>query len=66
MFERKELFAHFEMLIVSHALQCVNGHYCFMLSLVTVCYTVLVPVLDNHVSDGQPVSIKKLKRITVY
>ena len=28
-FVLKELFTHFEMLIVSHALQRVNGHYFF-------------------------------------
>ena len=39
----KKLFAHFEMLIVSHAL-------------LTVCYTVLVSVLDNHVSVEQLMS----------
>ena len=26
-FALKKLFTHFEMLIVSHALHCVNGHY---------------------------------------
>ena len=26
-FALKKLIAHFEMLIVSHALYCVNGHY---------------------------------------
>ena len=36
----KKLFTHFEMLIVLHAL-------------LTVCYTDLVSVLDNHVSVEQ-------------
>ena len=40
-----KLFTHFEMLILSHAPYCVNGHY-----VVTVWYTVLVSVLGNHVS----------------
>ena len=32
-----------------------------MLSLLTVCYTVLVPVLDNQVSDEQLMSMRNLK-----
>ena len=59
-FAHKKLFTHFEMLIVSNALHCVNGHY-FAFYLLTVCYTVLVPVLDNHVSDEQLMSIRNLK-----
>ena len=27
-FALQKLFTHFEILIVSHALHCVNGHYC--------------------------------------
>ena len=30
-------------------------------NLLPVCYTVLVPVLDNHVSDEQLMSIRNLK-----
>ena len=32
-FVLKKLFTHFEILIVSHVLHCVNGHYFFILSL---------------------------------
>ena len=32
-----------------------------ILSLLKVCYTVLVPVLDNHVSDEQVMSLRNLK-----
>ena len=35
----------------------------FFLPLLTVCYTVLVPALDNHVSDEQLMSIRNLKYI---
>ena len=42
-FVLRKLFIHFDMLIVSHAL-------------LTVCYTVLVSVLDNHVSVEQLMS----------
>ena len=31
-FVLKKLFTHFEMLIVSHALHCVNGHYLYSVS----------------------------------
>ena len=31
-FVLKKLFTHFEMLIVSHALHCVNGHYLYSIS----------------------------------
>ena len=31
-FVRKKLFTHFEMLIVSHALHCVNCHYLYSIS----------------------------------
>ena len=48
------------MLIVSHALHCANGHFLY-LSLLTVCSIVLVPVLDNHASDEQLMSIRNLK-----
>ena len=50
------------MLIVIHALHCVNGHYFVFLSLLTVFYTGLVPVLDNHVSGEQLMSIRTLKK----
>ena len=54
-FALKKLFTHFEMLIVSHAL----GKWSFIS--LTVCYTVLVPVLDNHVSDELLMSTRNLK-----
>ena len=60
-FALKKLVTHFEMLIVSHAVRCVNGHYFCILPLLTVFYTILVPVLDNHVSDEQLMSIRHLK-----
>ena len=47
------------MLIVSHALHWVNGHYS-VFYLFWQSYTVLVPVLNNHVSDEQ-LSIRNLK-----
>ena len=51
-FVLKKLLTHFEMLIVAHAL-------------LTVCYTVLISVLDNHVSVEQLIS-KETQRMPVY
>ena len=49
------------MLIVSHALhKCKWSLFC-ILSLLTILYTVLVPVLDNRVADEQLMSIRNLK-----
>ena len=65
-FKLKKLFTHFKKLIVSHALHCLNGLYYYFVSFLTVCYTVLVSVLDKHVSVKQLKSVKKLKRMIVY
>ena len=61
-FALKKLFTHFQMLIVSQSCPtlCKWSLFC-ILSLLTVFYTVLVPVLDNHVSDEQLMSIRNLK-----
>ena len=47
------------MLIVSHAPHCLNCHY-----FVLVWYTVLVSLLDNHVSVKIDNACKKLRRMT--
>ena len=60
-FALKKLFTHFEMLIVSHCPTLCKWSLFCILSLLTVCYTVLVPVLDNHVSDEQLMSIRNIK-----
>ena len=55
-----KLFTHFEMLTVSHAPHCINGQYFLFLSLLTVWYTVLVLVLDSHVSVKQLMSVRNV------
>ena len=47
---------------ITYSTLCKWSLFCF-LSLLTVWYTGLVSVLDNHVSVKQIMSIKKLKRI---
>ena len=37
-FVLKKLFTHFEMLIVLHASHCVNGHYFYSVSFVSLIY----------------------------
>ena len=51
------LFSCFVFFQWSRALNCVNGHY-FVFYL--FWQSVLVPVLDNHVSDEQLMSIRNL------
>ena len=59
-FVLKKLFAHFEMLIVSHALHCVNGPYLYSFSFDSLV-NCLVSVLDKHISVKQLMSIRNLK-----
>ena len=59
-FALKTLFTHFEMLIVSHALHCVNDHYLYSISFDSLV-NCLVSVLDYHKSVKQLMSIRNLK-----
>ena len=51
------------MLIVSHALHCVNGHYLY--STFDSLVNCLVSVLDNHISVKQLMSIRNLKNDSI-